>query len=463
MKHRRWSLIAVLATLVAMVFVRAGHGCASRESAPAPGTIHARPAAGDLKAGSFAPRYEAPLSPARLENDDGRATTILVLDKATRLGVSGADVTVDGSVQLVDQSGLASFPGLAIGVHSAVARAPGYGFARKTFLVPSAGTVVMELAVGAWIRGFVEDDSGRRLSGIPVALSGGPFLAVEHETTATDGSFTFEASAGHFSLEARKSGLVAATGRFRVLANQTVDKTLVLKPGLRLWGRVVANDGGVVASATVSAAADGALGDVVSSLVDESGRFELAVGAGTYDLHASAPGFTRRDVGALVVAATPKDSLVLVLDGTGALTGTVRSALGTPLTDVAVSMGSGFQSDPTLPFSLTDSHGRFALSGVPAERQLVLIVTPPSSSMARKRQSIYLLAGQSLDVSVELDPVTTAVVGDVTGLEGSSPVLGMARSRSGETWQPFLVAADGSFAAQLAKGEWSLSACKGTR
>lgn len=186
------------------------------------------------------------------------------------------------------------------------------------------------------------------------------FLAFRPRDEQTDGARTP-------AIQARTPAVGAGKhGRYR---NRTLVRgTAEARPTIS--GHVYATDGGTVAGATVVAMSFEVAGNVLSTAgstkSDDSGRFELALPEGTYQLNASIEGY-----GATSTTAHSGQTVSLVLPRSGAIEGRVLDERGEPVRRFSIDVLSAVTEDDPAPPPLfsrvfESQDGSFRIAQLPA-------------------------------------------------------------------------------------------------
>jgi RNA polymerase sigma factor (sigma-70 family) len=241
-------------------------------------------------------------------------------------------------------------------------------------------TVKEQAAHDATITGHVVDAGGAPVRDVLVRASprGDETTprATAFATTAADGAFTLaDLDRGPYDLAAHAEGFAPAE-RDKVPGG-TRDVTLVLDGGKPISGRVSTTDHEPVPAYTLLVLRrEGAVRDLVvaRSVVEASGRFEVRVSPGDYDLVASASGWAPS---APTRAAAGARDVELVVTAGATLRGTIVAADNSSPIQYARVMreatDGGASAQPANAGTVTRSDGTFELTGIPPGRFSVRI------------------------------------------------------------------------------------------
>jgi RNA polymerase sigma factor (sigma-70 family) len=186
-------------------------------------------------------------------------------------------------------------------------------------------------------------------------------------TTASDGTFRLAAlDREAYDVTAESDG--SAPGLARAIAGGARDVELVLDAGLPIGGRVETAHGEPVPSFAVLAfRRSGVMRELVAArtIVEPSGRFELRVASGSYEIVASALGWAPSHASNV---ATGTSDLRMVVRAGATARGVVRANDGTPLPYARVTreaLGGGDVVQPANAGTVTRADGSFELPGIP--------------------------------------------------------------------------------------------------
>ncbi|MEZ4365857.1 MAG: carboxypeptidase-like regulatory domain-containing protein [Kofleriaceae bacterium] len=322
----------------------------------------------------------------------GAVVVVHVADEAGA-AVAGHQVELRATVDQVattNDAGVATFRGVGAG-WSVVTAAPQGGFAAaSTTAVVGAGgasiDVTLVLRRGAAISGRVLDEAGKPIAGARVlprdASAGWDFADGSRDGVLTDakGAYAIAAVApGTYRLTARapgfapgSSGLVTVDGRTAL-----TDQDIRLSPGGTIAGKVVDGRGAPAPYATVrigGAPGDRGVGEVRQVSTDDAGGFRVdGLPRAKLRAHAESETAASAIVDVDLVAAAEANGVVLALDVTGTIAGTVVDSAGQPVAEVTVTAtpdiwkGTGLDrvmlAGPAT--ATTDGGGAFVLRGLP--------------------------------------------------------------------------------------------------
>ena len=376
-------------------------------------------------------------------------------------GVTGADGTV-----LLEGVGETWAP-LAV---SAKGFAPAAVMASTSGDPASPGRIAVLLSRGAAVSGKVVDDAGKPVAGarVAAALATEPFPVIHPRRdgvlTGADGTFLLPAlAAGTYRLSASDGTHADATSGPITVDGKHARKgiELVMVAGGVVRGTVTDGAGQPVAAADVRVVAQGhvAWRPRRQAFTGADGRFAIA-------------GLPRRGVeivawhptGASAIAladlaAKPEHDVALVLDVTGAITGTIVDAAGEPVgdaqvfadpvdtggtADLAVWQVRGYQE------AVSDAGGAFRFAGLPAGSYRVRASRPaaPEHALWQGDGVIAKPGGPPVRIVVAADG---GVTGKVVLPDGKPPAVFTIEVGASH---PIPVASkDGSFRADAAAGK----------
>jgi protocatechuate 3,4-dioxygenase beta subunit len=401
---------------------------------------------------------------------------VTVRDAAGGRPVATAAVELRGLLRqaaTADSQGIAQFEHVPAGRYQVVAVADGYARATTWLDVGGADAserVELALRSGAAVAGRVVDASGAPVEGAVVLYVGASDRTQQahprYDGVPTDarGEFRIAAMpAGTFRFEALHSTFAPAQSDPITLDGKSERTGVIIQmqSGATIAGKVVDEHGAPVAAAAVRVAAAGPgarFGRPRQTFADDTGRFAMdglpRQPMDVVAVHQTASSETRRIDLSGAPAAT---GLVLALDVTGRIAGTVSDSDGEPLEGAQVLLwpdsvrGPGSVGDFRLrsqSTALTDAGGRFEFRGLVGGRYTLRANRPGVSARERAfvREDVYARVGD-VDVQLVLDD-DGVVTGRVAFEDGSPPAafnvsLG-GFAGVGGTGTPF-ASADGSF------------------
>jgi EmrB/QacA subfamily drug resistance transporter len=248
---------------------------------------------------------------------------------------------------------------------------------------------------GPPVRGHVRHSDGTAVRGATVTLIDRSGHQAGRGHTEADGSYRVQTpGTGMYTLVAVAPAHQPHASTVMV-AGQPADLDVVLAGASSLAGTVrVAGTGVPVQGATTSLADDG--GDVVAvSRTDEGGRYLLPdLGAGSYTLAVSAPGYQPGAMPVLLGAASQAVQDVELACG-GRLEGVARTTLGAVIPDVRVSLLDA--AGRVAAVTTTAADGTYSFENLAAgEYTVIASGYPPAASTVR------LSSGQSHGHDVQL-------------------------------------------------------------
>jgi len=340
--------------------------------------------------------------------------TGVALNAATQNPLAGVKVTLGALTAMTDAQGRFKL----IDVHAGDTKVEGskdvFKPASQGVRVQAAKSVDVTLKLepittGAVTGRALNAATQKPLAGVKVTL--GAFSAI----TDAQGRFKLpDVHAGDALVLGNKAVFKAASQGVKVQAAKSVDVTLKLEPitvGTVTGVALNAVDQKPLAGVAITAGSK-------SATTDATGRFMFSdMGAGPLTVQASKPVFKPGSAGVEVIAAGSVNvTLKLEPITTGTVTGlALNAATQKPLAGVKVTLG-------TLS-ATTDKQGRFKLSDVHAGS-----VTVGGSKDVFKpaTQDVKVQAAKSVDVTLKLEPITTASIsGIVVDNKTQKPIAGV--------------------------------------
>lgn len=344
-------------------------------------------------AGPITARLTATTAPVILHLRPATTVVVSVVDEKGEAVASAAVELrgLDEQAMTAGPDGKATFAPVVPGGYDVVAHAPGFAPGNEPARIGGDRTEVkVVLGKGAAVSGVVVDDRGNPVAGARVVYSGASDWSRQGDErkdaaiSGKDGAFAFEAiPAGTFRFVARHPEKAPGSSALVTLDGATPRDHVEIRlpPGATVRGNVVDANGAAIPSARVRIGAAGA------GMVAEAPRQVFTDDAGAFVV----TGLPRRPLAAVALsedaasANVPVDTtsgdvdkVVLKLDVTGTIAGTVVDEGGQPLEGVQVSAfpdfraqrkgsGEGEMSSWRLrgfPQDLTDASGAFTLVGL---------------------------------------------------------------------------------------------------
>ncbi|MDD1772371.1 MAG: carboxypeptidase regulatory-like domain-containing protein [Methanomassiliicoccales archaeon] len=204
------------------------------------------------------------------------------------VGLAGANVTLNGAYVITGANGSFSFNNVLIGQHRMTVALDGYAIFNVNVNVTVATVHLGNLSLvtlPGLIEGVVLDEDGHAIAGATVTLN-----STTTVTTAADGSFSFTADAGTYSLKVEKVGFNTLTMNVTAIRNDTTDLgDLELTSSVDtgdIEGALVDDEGNVMSNVTVT------LSNGMTTTTDAYGRFSFQnVTVGNYTLTIDVDGY----------------------------------------------------------------------------------------------------------------------------------------------------------------------------
>lgn len=329
-----------------------------------------------------------------------------------------------------DERGRFRVDGLAAGDYLLEARTPGHARARlEPVRLPAKEPLEVVLRPAAVIEGFVVDSRGEPAVGAEVQVSG---QVPQSVTTGAGGGFSVEVEAGTYGVSARHAGETGALAQSLTLsAGRTLRGVRIqLGPEAVLKGRVFnlfTKD--PVVGARVEVSPHQANGDAGRATTDETGHFRVgALAPGSYDVVASAPGFSPTLRQALTVTARDDFSVELALAGTGTLEGWVRDAAGRPIGGAwVIAPNDNLSAVESLPsVARTDAEGHYRLEGIQAGHPFITARRDGATQGIRKLTNVDEGVTVQLDFTLEGTGIVEGRVRAASGVSPTEPLLVLA-------------------------------------
>ncbi len=310
--------------------------------------------------------------------------TVVGIDKQP---IADADVKNEHDVTAkTDAAGKATLTPVRTGWSGVQVSAKGYAPASSFTTVGSAGStgkVTVTLKKGIEVTGRVIDDTGKPVAAAHVtATSEGAMWGMgshgDPVMTNEKGEFTMVLPAGGHRLKATDGEHAPSTSASVTVRDAPVTGIeIAMKGGAAIVGRVDDKDGKPVAFATVR------VGGAKANMWDRGSRSATTDKAGRFELHGLArskhQARAESDISASKIVdidltnETTKRDVVLVLDVSGTIMGTVVDETGQPVPEVTVNafpdILGGAKADGLalagMSSATTDGNGAFAVHGLP--------------------------------------------------------------------------------------------------
>lgn len=310
----------------------------------------------------------------------------------------------------------------------------------------------------ATIRGRTVDSTGKPIADVLVraepVLSGTRARPGAFATSADDGTFELvgleQFSDAPYEMTGQRFGYATAVAE-RINAG-SADVTLVLERGLTLAGTVVDRDNHPVPSFTLLVLRrDGVYRPLVSAstFVDPSGRFEVRVAPGEYDVTASSSGVAPSEP---VSATAPASDLRLVVSVGATLRGQVIAADGSgPIPHARIlreAPGGGASATPANAGTVTRADGTFELTGLPPG--------PVSITVGAVAYHPLIEAGLTAYDGATLGPLTIALTRLAPGERPTIELVGIGVQLSADAdaiHVDRVIAGSGAEAAGIVRGD----------
>ena len=283
--------------------------------------------------------------------------------------------------------------------------------------VPSVGSIIQISATAAavgTVTGRVTNTAGAPIAGASVSSGGTGAI------TGADGGYTLQIPGGTSTLTAALAGYQNASESVTVTPGGSTQANPLqmqpINPG-NITGSVVDGNGQALAGAAVSAA-----GINTTSLAD--GTYALSnLPAGSTTINASLSGYQSGSAAVTVVAAaTTAAPAITLVSGSGAISGTVKSAAGTAIGGASVGYGGGTAT--------TDANGNYTLTGVPVGTVQLVASAGGFQSVT---QNVAVAGGKTSAANFTLSPAAAkgAVTGKITSASSGAILTGATVSWSG--------------------------------
>lgn len=276
-------------------------------------------------------------------------------------------------------------------------------------LTPTSEPVILRMRLGATFVVHVVDES-HPIAGATVVVDGRTKVLTDATGTARIGGI----SSFFHSVEVSAAGY--ASGGFHLMLPEdpggVVEKTVTLRSGALLAGKVISPDGAPVADATIDIESlDRKSHEQVTG--DAKGTWVVPMlGAGAYVVSATSKTYSADAAVKIELdGKTPRRDVVLKVIVGAQLVGTVVDATGAPVAGASVLAG---QSTESVYDAATDANGRFELLGIAAGEYDVLARTGGDASPVMR---VKVALDERIDVRLVTQPASIAgVVVDPKGV-----------------------------------------------
>ena len=403
--------------------------------------------AGDGYAGPARLRLTAKAEPITLRMRRGGTVDVAVMEAAGGKPIAGAEVELRSTLTWrakSDAKGIAQLRGVGSVWAPLAVRA--IGFAPAGMMLSTSGDpaaperVSLALARGAAIAGRVVDEAGKPVDGARVVATSAsePFPVIDPRRdgvlTSADGAFTIPTiAAGTWRLTATHGDHGPATSPPLTIdgSHPRTGVELVLVAGGVVRGVVRDGAGQPVGSADVRVVVRGHLDWRTrrQALTSSDGTFAITgLPRRAMDVVAAHDGGASA-IAAADLAAKREHDVVLVLDITGAIEGTVVDRAGAPIGDaqvIAEPVWSGGVADREawsvrgVQETVTDQGGKFRFAGLPDASYRVRAARPgaPESALSLAAPVVARPGGSALRIVV---PAEGRIVGKVALADGKVP------------------------------------------
>ncbi len=338
----------------------------------------------------------------------------IVRNASTGEQIAGATVTIGARAARTAADGTFELGEVPAGRLTVNAAADVYEPGSVKLVLDAAGKASAELILVPITYGTVSGKITNASTGAPLS-NADVRIADRAVRTKADGTYLMEqVPAGEISVSAERGRFYPAQETTQLLAAAEVEVDLGLDPITTGTVTGVVRDaatGRPLAGVNVQAGSQGARSNAAGAFTIEN------VAAGDVTLRASATLYESGETDVTVEAAeTVSTELALTPVTYGTVTGrVVEAGTGRPLADAEVLAGRQHVR--------TDADGRFTLEKVPAGSHRVAASKPVNVDNGK---SIELAAGESRELSIELEPITWGSVrGVVKDAETGAPLRGV--------------------------------------
>lgn len=361
------------------------------------------------------------------KSGEGVPLATLWVERESSLGEGLPNLPVE------ERSGATSSPGgefsvdgLSPGRYRLVVESPGHArTAIRQVVVPRASPLVVELGAAGVIEGTVRLADGSPAAGAEVSFVGGPEVLTVR--SGSGGGYSAEVNPGSYRVLASLGGTAGTHPHaLPVAAGSTARADIRLGVAAVVAGRVTDGAGAPVDGALALLTPAGTAGETGRALTGPDGMFEIgSLGGGEYDLDVVADGHSPESRRGLVVLPGQRFGIDVLLDGVGAVEGTVRDQSGAPVEGARVRGGRMWGGAPgSVPAeAVTGADGRYVLPGL--EVGVASIQARRPGVAAGATRTLTVRAGRRETVDFTL--VATGVLeGEVRTVEGRLAAAGVA-------------------------------------
>ncbi|WP_338866391.1 carboxypeptidase regulatory-like domain-containing protein [Myxococcus stipitatus] len=370
-----------------------------------------------------------------------------------------------------DERGAFRCEGLAPGEYQLDAVAPGHAPRRLARVLVPMSDLTVELDGSAFIEGFVELPEGGPAAGARVTATG--MGDIRDAETSAGGAFSIEAPPGVYQVAAHHETLTGTAPEQVVLGPGMTVRDLRIRLGdaasitgvLRRRGSGEPVPGGAVSitPSTLAFIPDARPSEVASAVSGADGRFEAGrLAPGEYSIGIKARGFRSFIQAGFTVHAGQRLDVVMELDSTGRIEGTVVDGDNKPLAGILITPESQWHRGPldgSIP-TVSGADGAFTLEDVPPGEVFVAAQRPGSLPHVRERVEVRADATSRVRIQLTGEGVLEGTVRMEDGRALTGPVIVYAQrfeSRASEAHQ-VSTSPEGTWSMRVREGRYRLSA-----